>query len=276
MRTRLLVLAVLLNACGPSCEDRRSVAEYAANVSTDVQQFIAIGDSLFEFGPSFDATKSLEEIAASIQAKATANLAGCGSVQLSGTTVTISAPAPGCTLANGLELSGEIKASVMPAPSSFYPATVFVHVLIEDGDTINGIALAAPVSFYTRDGSAWVLSNKPGLATLANSGGGGYNFDLPVVTDGSAVTINGVASERHDLAAVIHFADVRTRIGQCYPSAGTASVTKKLGEVTDGVPPVETLTEFSEKTPTTGRVHVTSDGTSFDSVLPAYSHCPPP
>ena len=261
---RLFVLACLAFATACSSEATKTSADDAGATDTlsseestavgsgadavgVTQEATSVADSIFDFDPTIDPAATPETNATNIQKNAQSNLNGCGSATVTGTTVTIAYGAPpGCTLANGSVVSGTITASVSKTGATTTVTLGFADVVV------NGKSLAGTASFATTDGSTF--------AVTANLNG--YAISLTVKGASKTYTVSGSASGG---GTSVTFTNVVYVLDDCYPSGGSATLTK--GAVTETI-------AFSAATATTGQVTVTIGKRTSTSTLPAYGSCP--
>lgn len=238
----------------PTPEERKA-ADRGGRSSNTSQQLVALADSFFDFDPTIDTTKTAEQNAAAIQANTLTNLSGCGSVTVSGTTVTVSMPPPGCTFENGVSASGTVTLTVTKAGSTITVAMTLTGIVV------NGVSLAGTASFVTSNGSTFtVTANLTSDSTT-------YTCDLTVASTTGSATITGTVTETDGgTKTSCAFTKVIWKQGDCYPNSGSIKITTGL---------VTTTVSFTASTPTTGQVTVTSGRKTYTTSLPAYGNCPP-
>jgi hypothetical protein len=217
-------------------------------------QLLSVADSMFSFDPTIDPTKSASANAASIAAKITAALGGCGTVKVSGATVTASFGAPpGCTLMSGVTVSGTVIAAVTTSGGTVTIALT-LESLIAGGKALSGTA-----SFATSNGTSFAVT------TNLVSGTTTQTASLTVTGSSTAFVINGTASSiEGGVTTMFTFKSVVWQPGQCYPQAGSLEVAKGATTLT---------MTFSASTPSTGEVEVTAGKRSYPLTLPAYGSC---
>ncbi len=247
---KLFVLGVVgLCACGGSgalTGDEVTAVSGGHDATLAQQQSLAVADQLFNFDPTLDPTQSASANAAAIQTRAMTTMP-CATVSLSGTTVTVTAAAPGCTGTNGVTFSGTIAATVTSSNGTLTVTLVLTSVVF-DGNSTSGT-----ITFATTNGTsfqvtfAMMRNSKSVSGTLTAVGASGQ-----ITTSGNV--INGSTS------AVL--TNVVWKKGDCYPSSGSIAVT--VGKLT-------TTYTFSATTPSTGTV-TTARGVSAQ--LPTYGSCP--
>jgi hypothetical protein len=247
---KLLVLGVVgLCGCGASggaTSDELAALTGGHDATLAQQQSLAVADQLFNFDPTLDPTQSASANAAAIQTRAMTTMP-CATVSLSGTTVTVTAAAPGCTGTNGVTFSGTIAATVTSASGTLTVTLVLTNVVFD------GNATSGTITFVTTNGTTFQVTfattrnSKTVSGTLTAVGATGQ-----ITTSGNVV--NGSTS------AVL--TNVLWKKGDCYPSSGTIAVT--VGKLT-------TTYAFSASTPSTGTV-TTARGASMQ--LPTYGSCP--
>ena len=258
----LAALAALSLSCGGRLgldaltPDERDVFDRGHESHQGVQQALALSDSLFQFDPTLDATKTAAENAAAIQAQATFELNGCGSVTLGGSTVTVSfGAAPGCTLRNGVQASGSASLSVTKATTTTTVALTFTNLVV------NGTDLGGTASFGTTNGSTFTVT-----ANLTSKGNS-VTANLTITGAPGSTTIDGTASSvQAGKTSSLTFTQVVWSQGDCYPKAGSLKVTRGLVN--------QTIT-FLATTPATGSATLTWGRTTSTVQLPAYGNCPP-
>lgn len=264
MKTRLLpALALCLaTACGtaatneetPTEEETTSLRE-GSTAMTTAQQSTVLADSLFDFDPTIDPAATPEANAEAIATHTRSNTMGCGSVTVTGASVAVSfGAAPGCTLANGLVVSGGVTASVSREGSTTSVSLAFMQLVV------NGHGVDGSTVFRTQNGSTFEVT-----ATLT-SGTDSFTGTYTVVGTTGAFTVTGTGSAtRAGTTSALQLMGVAYRRGDCYPNAGTMVVTR--GAITMTV-------AFSTASATTGQVTVTQGRRTYTTTLPAYGSCP--
>lgn len=247
--------------------EERDVVDRGNRSSNASQQLSVVADSLFDFDPTLDASKTAAENALAIEARVRANLGstdggvpgdggltGCGSVSLSGTTVTVAyGPPPGCTLRTGGTISGTIAAGVAKSGSTITVSLTLTNVVA------NGVALSGTASFATGNGSTFTVNAN------VTSGSTTYTMtNLSVAGGTGTTTINGSVTVSGDTTVSMSFNAVSWKVGDCYPSGGTLTTKKGL---------VTTVVTFTAATATTGTVTVQVGRKTSTQQLPAYGSC---
>jgi len=231
--------------------DHDPSAREGADVLLGLHLGVALADSLFDFDSTIDPAATAAGNATAIGANTRANLGGCGTVTVTGTTVAVDLGAPpGCALATGITASGTVGVSVSKSA-----ATTVVAVDLSAA-TVRGRALAGTLTFTTTDGSTFMAAAAGGAATglLTVSGAAGAFTVAGTLTAGGGTTPTGVT-----------FLDVIWRRGDCYPSGGSIRVAQGFL--------VQTLA-FTPATATTGTCDRTIAARTTSFALPAYGSCP--
>ena len=235
--------------------DEADAANAGGDSSSSLGQLLSVADAIFSFDPTIDPTKSAAQNAAAIQANATAALAGCGTVTLNGTTITVSfGSPPGCKLESGVAVSGTVIVGVSTAGSTV-TLSLTLQNLVAGGKSIAGTA-----SFATTNGTTFALTANLTSGTATDT------VSLTVTGSTSAFTIDGTSTAIQGTSTTSYtFKGVVWQPGQCYPQAGSIQVVKGKTSIT--------LT-FSSSTPATGQITVTAGKRSYPQKLPAYGTCP--
>lgn len=236
--------------------------------SNGIQQTAAIADSLFDFDPTIDTAKTALENAVAIEQNVRNNLGsldggfpvdggslGCGSVSLSGTTVTVAfGPSPGCTMKNGVTASGTVAVTVTKATSTVSLAITMTSLVV------NGKSLAGTATFTTQNGTTFTVNAD------VTSGSTRYQATAFTITGGTnTVTFNGTLTVTSGtVSSSMTFTTLVWNKGDCYPSGGTVRAQKAAV--------VATIT-FTSTTATTGKVTVTTGRVTSTACLPAYGNC---
>jgi len=234
-----------------------SAAAQSGGDSVDVNEAVNdLANELFDFDPTIDPASTAAQNATAIGQNVLANLgSACGSVNVSGASVTVAFGAPpGCTLMDGTSISGTVDLAVSQSGATTTVALMIDSVVI-DGEPISGTA-----TFSTSNGSTFSVetnlttSSKTDVANLSVTGtAGSYTISgTSTVTQGSS-TSNLV------------FTGLTVMKGECYADAGSISMTE--GAVTEVI-------TFDAATPTTGRVSVTIGKRTATTTLPPYGSCP--
>jgi hypothetical protein len=238
--------------------DERGLYDHGSDTSVSSQTSLQLADSLFEFDPTIDPTKTAAQNAAAIQTQAKLQLGTCGTVSLSGTTVTVAfGAAPGCTLVNGTVASGSATLAVSASGSTTTIAMTFTSLVV------NGKDLNGNLSFATTTGTTFAVTGS--LTSSMNTA----TFDLTVTGTATAMTIDGTSSAMKSGATAsttLTFTAVKLIHKDCYPSSGSIKLSKGLLN--------ETLT-FLSTTPTTGQAQLKVGLKTSTVTLPAYGKCPP-
>jgi hypothetical protein len=243
------LLWVSLAGCGSNPEpDAEEVGALRGGHEATLtgQQSLGLSDELFDFDPTLDPSKSVTVNAEAVRARATTQIP-CATVALSGNTVTVTAPAAGCTTASGITFSGSLSASLAQSGTTLTVTVTFTNVVV------NSTTLGGTLTLVTTDGSTFQTT----FALTRN--GTAVSGNLTAVGAPGQITTSGTLSSGSTSAL---FTTVVWKKGDCYPSAGTVAVT--AGRVT-------TTYTFTTTTPTTGTV---STGRGRTSQLPAYGKCP--
>jgi len=209
------------------------------------QQTLALADELFDFDPTLDPTKTAQQNADAVFARATTQLP-CAMVMLSGTTLTVSASTP-CATPNGVSFSGSLTAAITKTGSQLTVTMTWSNVVVGD-TTINGTT-----TLVTSNGSTFQVT----YALMKN--GTAVSGMVTAVGAPGQITVDGTLVSGSTSAAMTA---VRWKKGDCYPSSGSIAVTQ--GRLT-------TTYTFTSTTPSTGLV---STGRGRTAQLPAYGSCP--
>jgi len=239
----------------PTLEERQTF-DRGAGSDNDLQRLLAVADSMFNFDPTLNPTMSAAANAMEIQRYTMTNLAGCGSVMVVGTTVTVSF-GTGCTLMNGVHVSGSATLMVSGGMGSALTVAMSFASLTVETATLSGTA-----SFVTSNGTTFTVT-----ANLT-SGTTTIRANLTVVAVTGAYTVTGTASQMvtGEAATALTFNSLHYVMGQCYPDGGSVTVMRGLITMTY---------TFSAMTPTTGQVSVTQGRRMYTMTLPPYGNCPP-
>jgi hypothetical protein len=221
--------------------------------TVDVMLALGVSDAMFAFDPTLDPSMSAEANASAIASHVGEIQGGCASASVSGSSVTVTF-ASGCVLRTGLSASGSVTVEVARAASAL-DVMVSFDALVVGSRTLDGTA-----AFHTENGS--VL----GIELALTGATGSVSTDLTVTGTSGAMEFDGTATVTRDgTSTALSFTDVLWRLRECYPSAGSVTVT--TGRVS------QTVT-FTSATPSTGTVTITQGRTSRDATLPAYGSCP--
>lgn len=254
------IIALSLSACGAAgtdaltADELDSVRESGTSTSS-AHQTVVIADSLFDFDPTIDPAATAEANAMAVRDRVQSQLNACGSVMLSGTTVTVSfGAAPGCTLVNGVQASGSLTAGVSKMGATTTIALTFTNLVV-NGKSLNGTA-----SFATTTGTTF---NVTAMLTSATDS---LNANVTVTGASGSFTMSGTASgSRGGANTAATFTNVTYRSGDCYPNGGSMAITRG---------PVSLTVTFSAATANSGTVTVTQGRRSTSATLPAYGSCP--
>jgi hypothetical protein len=255
-----VVLLLSLAGCGGvatdalTADELDSIRESGASTSS-AHQTVVIADSLFDFDPTINPAATAEANATAVRDRVQSQLNGCGSVMLTGATVTVSfGAAPGCTLVNGVQASGSVSAAVTKVGATTTIALSFSSLVV------NGKSLDGTASFATTTGSSFAVT-----AMLA-SGPDSLTANVTVTGASGSFTMSGTASgSRGGSNTAATFSNVTYRSGDCYPNGGAMTIMRG---------PVSLVVTFSGATATTGAVTVTQGRRSSTATLPAYGNCP--
>jgi hypothetical protein len=236
-------------------QDELDTLKEGGDTSNSAQLALLAADNLFNFDPTIDTAKTAAENAQAVADRAKETAGGCGAVTVSGTTVTAAyGPAPGCTLATGLVVSGTVTATV-----TAQSGMVAVALSFQDF-TVEGTALTGTASLVTSNGSTFQVT----LALTSSSGA--VSGTVQVVGAAGAFTVDGPLTKQKDgSTSQTAFTALHYTVGGCYPDGGSVSVTKGKTKV---------VYQFSSTTPTTGQVTATVGKTTSTVTLPAYGSCP--
>lgn len=266
VRPSLLVLPALAvslaAACGPRnpldelTGEERDAFERGTSSHMVVQQALDVSDTMFDFDPTLDVTRTAAENAGLIQAHATSQLGGCGTVSLNNAAVTVAfGQSPGCTLPSGKVVTGSISLGVSKQNATLSVMVTFSSLAVDGKD------LTGTLAFSTTNNTTFDL-----VANLS-SGSTTMNAKLTVVGATGSITADGtVTSTRSAGTTTLTFTQVYWKKGDCYPSDGSVKVAK--GQVTQTY-------SFTSSTPTTGMVDLSLGRKSVQVALPAYGSCPP-
>lgn len=247
---KLLVLGVVglcgCGAAGGTTGDEVTALSGGHDATLAQQESLSVADQLFNFDPTLDPTKSASANAAAIQSRAMTTMP-CATVSLSGTTVTVTAAAPGCTGTNGVTFSGTIAATVSESGSTLTVTLVLTNVVFD------GNATSGTITLVTTTGTTFQVT----FATTRNSKS--VSGMLTAVGATGQITTTGSLVNGSTTAALTN---VLWKKGDCYPSGGSIAVT--VGKIT-------TTYTFSSTTPTTGTV---TTGRGSSAQLPTYGSCP--
>ena len=215
-----------------------------------------LADSLFSFDPTIDPKRTPEQNAAAIAGNARSSFGkSCAKIRLSGADVTVSFGAPpGCTLANGDLVSGNVGVALSHAGSTTTVALTLTQVVYD------GVPLDGTASFATSDGSTFTLK------TSLDSSGKTDSAELMLTGATGSFSLSGTTSVTKGTSmTTLTFNGLTVALGKCYATAGSIGLTQ--GSVS------ETLT-FDASTPATGKVTVAIGKLMTTETLPPYGSCP--
>jgi predicted small lipoprotein YifL len=263
MRPLIAAAALALVSCGPKgpldqlTGEERDAFERGTTSHVTIQQALTLSDQLFDFDPTLDAARTANENAGLIQAKVTSSLNGCGTVALNNAAVTVNfGQAPGCTLPNGMQVSGVISIGVSKQASTLSVTVTFNNL------TLDGSDLTGSAAFSTTNATTFTV------VVNLSSGSNTMNANVTVVGSPGTITLDGTATAtRTASTTTLTFTSVAWSQGECYPHQGSVLVKKGRTE--------QTYT-FSASTPTTGNVELATGRQTVQVPLPAYGNCPPP
>jgi len=236
--------------------DQSDTASRGGDGTLSIQQAFVLADNLFQFDPTINPQSTPAQNAQAIGTQTKSALGSCGTVTVSGTTVSINfGAAPGCMLAGGISVSGSVQATVTSSGGTTTVALGLTSLMID------GRSLSGSLSFATTNGTTFQttvnLTSASGTLTgMVTIAGASQSFTM----SGSVSYAQTDASESITLTNVVFMQ------GACYPSGGSITLTKgKISEVMT----------FTSSTPTTGKVTVSIGKLSYPSTLPTYGKCPP-
>lgn len=246
--------------CPPegSTPSRDAAATADGNTTAvSAQAALALAEELAAGEEPLDPAMGADGNAAIIQGNAAVALGTCGTVSLSGATVTVTFAAGGCSLPSGITATGSIALS-----ASVASGTVTVDVSF-DALAIGAYALDGTASLSTTNGTSYTV-----MLDLTSEGRT-ISGDLTLSASLAALTISGDLTTQRAGGAerMVSIEGLRWNRGDCYPSAG--SITIGAGSL------AQTVT-FSAATASTGEVTVEFGRASTTEVLPAYGDCPAP
>jgi len=222
-------------------------AEQQAAFNSGAQGIVAlhratlVADNVFKFDPDLSPAMTADQNAMAASTRVGDNLAGCGTVMLAGTTLSVDfGAAPGCTLKTGLQVSGALAATFGRPDAGTVQVSVTFTSLVVDGTSFNGSA-----AFATKNGSTFTFT-----ATALTVGALTLDENLTVVGTLGGATLDGTATlaQPGKVTTQLTITGLQLRERQCYPSGGTVVITQ--------APSTVTLT-FTASTATTGVVQLT-------------------
>lgn len=219
------------------------------------QEMAVLANSLFDFDPTIDAGATPQANASAIGANIKSALDGCGTVSVSGASVTVAFGAPpGCTLSGGVSISGTVSVAVSQSSGTTTIALSLTSVVVD------GKSLAGTASFATSSGSTFDVTTNLTSGTTTDTA------QLTITGASGSFTVSGTAHEMQTGGtSTIVFDDVVVVNGECYATSGSMQITKGIVS--------ETIT-FDAQTPTTGIASVTVGKHTVTQALPAYGSCP--
>lgn len=248
--------------------DEQDTSTGGGESSNAVLQLVVLADSLFDFDPTLDTTRTAAENAEAIERNIRGNLGsldggvpldggatGCGAVALAGSTLTVSfGAAPGCVLRNGARVSGSVSVTVTKALNTLTVALVLSQISV-NGKTLDGSASWSTTSntSFTVDADITSGTRRFQATGFSVSGGAG------TATIGGTLQVTDGAKNYS-----MTFTNVTWAKGDCYPNGGTLRTVKGL---------VASTITFNAQTPTTGQVTVTTGRITVSWTLPAYGSC---
>jgi hypothetical protein len=244
-----------LSGCGGdgelSTDERGDVAVHGAG-QIAVQQALLAVDQTMEIDPTLDVTKTAAENAQAILARAQAGGA-CVTASVAGATVTVDF-GTGCDV-RGTALAGSMSLTVTKTGGTLTVIVNFTSLVVDGAD------LAGSVSLMTAGNGSYQVTFD--LTSGDASGSGTLTVDGAPTTltmSGALSASQGGQSISASLASVVYV------LGDCYPSAGTVTLSggRLAGTIT-----------FLATTPQDGRVQVSTRRLTTTAALPAYGPCPP-
>lgn len=262
-RPALLAALAALAACGPRgpfdelTGEEKDAFERGSTSHVSIQQALDLSDALFDFDPTLDVTRTATENASLIQAHATAQLGGCGTVTLNNAAVVVAfGQAPGCTLPTGQQVSGTVSLGVSKQDPTL-SVTVTFNSLTVDGKDLTGTA-----AFSTTNNTTFTV------VVNLSSGSNTINANITVVGAPGQITLDGTSTATRTAGSTsLTFRSVIWAQGACYPHSGEVQVVRGKTDQTY---------RFTDSTPTTGNVQLVLTRKTYDVPLPAYGDCPPP
>lgn len=257
-----LLLAVLALPFCLGCPPERSepARDTAATVDADTsavstQTALALAEELAAGEEPLDPAMTAAGNAAIIQGNAAVALGTCGTVSLSGTTVTVAFAVTGCTLPSGITATGTISLSASVAAGT---ATVDVQF---DRVRIGSYGIDGTASFSTTNGTSYAVMLD--LMSEARSISG----DRTVSASLTSLIVSGTLTTQRigGTALMLTIAGLVWNRGDCYPSAGSITV---------GAGALEQTVTFASTTASTGVVTITFGRATTTETLPAYGSCP--
>lgn len=227
----------------------------SAGAIVATESALEVADDVLGFDPVLDRTRSADQNAAAVQTHATDSLTGCGTVSLSGTTVTIDFGSTPCTTPSGHDVSGTLSATIGARSGEATATLAFTSF------TIDGTSLSGTLGFSTRlTGLSVDVALTSGTSTVSGTASIGATTGA-FTLDATLTTTRGGATTMVSVSGLVWLR------GDCYPSAG--SVTATTGRLVQSI-------SFSSTTAMSGTVTVTEGPISATETLPAYGDCPAP
>jgi hypothetical protein len=253
-----LCLATLIHCASPAAlsTEETAATDHGNDTASAATNVLTFADgALFAFDPTINTALDAPTNARAIGAYATDQLAGCASVTVLDATVSIMVNGPSCTLPNGTTASGTVTATVSKMGTTVRVAIAFTNAMI-DGRTVSG-----SVDMVTDNGSVFTASG------TVTSGANSLTFNNVQVTGsaGSFVTDGTVTAVKDGVTSNVVLSQVLYRAGDCYPSGGTARVTRNM---------VTSTITFTAATANSGTVTVMTGRITTSKQLPAYGACP--
>jgi len=133
--------------------DQSDTADRGGDGTLSVQQAFVLADNLFQFDPTINPQSTPAQNAQAIGTQTKSVLGSCGTVTVSGTTVSINfGAAPGCMLAGGINVSGSVQATVTSSGATTTIALTLTNLMID------GRSLSGTLSFATTNGTTFQTS----------------------------------------------------------------------------------------------------------------------
>jgi hypothetical protein len=239
------------------------VVDDAGASTVAIGQALAVGDALLDFGTAIDSKQETHVIVDAVRTRALSAVAACNGVKTSSPPTRHGVVSPvfffdfgaGCTLPNGLAVSGEVALAVAKSgPSSVDLPMDFTKLKVA------GRQLDGALWYCTEGGKKF---NVPAVLAIGDA----YdNYQVTVTAQADRFTIDGTLSSLRDGANVSAFYQGLTwRPGDCYPSAGTMTVATRESRLE---------VRFAETSSANGAVTIASGAHVEAHTLPAYGTCP--
>jgi hypothetical protein len=246
------ILGTLLGCSAALTGDQTSAAQGGSDGVSANSAAMSAADALFDFDPTIDPTHDAPTNAMAIQNHVQSELGSCGTVMLSGASVTVSFGS-GCTLTNGDVISGSETVAVSASNGTITLALTFTNLVV------NGKSISGTASFSTSDGTTFDVT------TSLDENGNTHTGMFTVTGSDGTFTISGTANIAGSSTLALTFTNVVHTRGECWATSGSVDITEGVIQ--------ETMT-FDANTPTTGDVTVTVGKHSSTTELPAYGSCP--